>query len=358
VLGAVALAAYTGWIRLGPRAERRPAPPAPASAAPAAAAPRGLGIAVSQRPAPPAPAVPAASPASEPDQDEEPAHPEDQEAELPPVPRDLSPEKVTIYGVVYDLATKKPVPRARIDFGSTMWGRRTYTDAHGWYRLDFQRNAVGSQLSVGVVNFRHRPGALQEQDPPLASYSDGERHTIAEESDDPLPRLEIPLNHGVDLAELDMALIPREWPRGMAPAVFADAVDPPVPDEPDVRICRYYGIVYDLATRKPLRRLALDFQNAPTADRVFTDALGRYTIDVPVMALPLSPMVTGNAPNYRPGLTPERDPPMRLMSEKVRRGIADVIDLSFDPSPLPTDCDDGIVRYDLAAVPLRWPAPP
>jgi hypothetical protein len=285
--------------------------------------------------------------------------PEDEEAELPPAPTDLNPAEVSIYGVVYDLATKRPVGGANIAFASRSKQGTATTDAHGWYRMNLPTDpAAPVEIVVSAYDPRYLPSALQERDPPLASNSDAMRRTIAEASETSQRRLNIRVEKNVPLAELDLALIPRVWPQGMPPAEILDAADPPIPDEPNERTCRYYGIVYDLASKKPIRRLPLVVGNAGSVlpQGILTDGYGRYLFDAPVASLDDGMTVTATVPDHRPGLVPERDPPMRLMSAKTRRGIADVSDLAFDPTELPSDCDEGLIRFDLVAVPQRWPS--
>ena len=91
------------------------------------------------------------------------------------------------------------------------------------------------------------------------------------------------------------------------------------------------------------------------AGGVRTDGLGDYSYDIGYGQYGMGVTVTATATDYRPGLLPERDPPMRQLSVKDRREIADVSDLAFDPVPLPSDCDAGVVRFDLVAVPSARP---
>lgn len=354
---AAALACYAGWASLGPRA---PLPPKPPTAKVAALVVNNL-PAVSSA-AMNAPSAAASAP-------HESVHPEDEEAELPPVPKHLNPKATTFYGVVYDLATKKPVKGARIVLGARIIAESpTYTtfavtDAHGWYRQEIP--FIAAPVNVQVVESldpqsaasqgpRYISGALQEQDPPLASKSDVARHTIAEEAHYPVPPLKIP-GFAAQLAELDLVLIPRTWPAGMPAADLSGlVVDPPIPDEPDETTCRYYGAVYDLATKKPLRHLSLVVSESGFQTTYTTDGLGHYTFDSRTANMgPLT--ITASAAGYRPGLVPERDPPMRGFSATRRRAIADTIDLAFDPADMDDGCDDGLVRFDLVAVPEHWP---
>lgn len=338
-LGIVLLGAYAYLARRAP-VPLSPPPPLPtAPTAPAAPAP-----------APPPAAVVAASSMTA--ESAAPEHPENQEAELPPPPH-LKPGEMGLYGVIYDLATKKPVVGSQLVLRWNGEYHTLWTDRHGWYRL-----IMPMRLTDITVELRARdysPGALQEMDPPLASRSDIERHTIAETADQPLKPIIVPTNAAEPLMELDLVAIPNVWPASMSPAKFDDVQEPPVPEEPDERTCRIYGVVFDLATKKPMRHLKLDVTQ--TNASVSTDGFGRYHLDIPLMLLASELTVSGNAPDYRPGLMAERDPPMRLMAMKRRREIADTVDLSFDPVPLPgADCDDGLIRFDMAAVPARWPS--
>jgi|GEM_PF-6641907 len=351
-LALAAFAAYAGWSRLSAGSTPAAAAPAAAPAPSAAAGPSASPPPPAALSAPaPAPAAVAASTAAAPDQEE---------AELPPAPTGSNPNALVIYGVVYDLATKKPVPKTDVIFsrGGQLALAQAQTDAHGWYRADIPKGSAPQYLSARASRDDYA-GALQERDPPLASRTAAQRRAAAEEiveSDKPIKPIGFDVETQVSLAELDLALVPRVWPAGMPPAQFADAGDPPEPDLPSDVICRYYGVAYDLATKKPIRRAALEARWGNFRIRATTDGKGRYQLDLPVSALDSSPAVSAEWPGYRTGLLAERDPALRLLSEKTRRDVADTVDLGFDPVELPNDCEEGLIRFDVVAVPRKWPA--
>jgi hypothetical protein len=384
--GVAAFACYSGWMRFGTRAvlPQRPAPavtephtsnqaPATKLAGPAAivappavlAAPNAALPVVPDPLAPVVNVVPFVSTALyavngvelNPHPAEAaatvPAHSNDGKTEWPPVPNKPNPQAVTFYGVIYNLATKKPVKGASISASTLSFHQaRVLTDVHGRYQIEIPFEEIdGDPIDFHVQEPRFIDGALQERDPPLASSSDVRRRTVAEERSFPLPPVKIKASVDTPLVKLDLVLIPRTWPEGMPEGDFHEAVAPPVPAVPDQYNCRYYGVVYDLATKKPLRHLELAASNRVI---VRTDGLGRYTLDFS-LSRQAGLTITGTAAGYRPGLVAERDPVMFRMSMAQRHDIANTIDLAFDPVEMPNDCDGRLVRFDLAAVPEHWP---
>lgn len=353
LIGAVCAAVvFAGWMRLNGRS-RVPAPQAAASVH--VSMPREAQALVSPVVIGASPAAPPSAALSSPAQAVPDPDPGNAEAELAPTPGNLNPSQYLVYGVVYDLASKRPVKNARIYFVGNVYGYAS-TDEHGWYRLSPAEGVFHDEVSVTASAFGYQAGALVERNPSLASYSDVERRTVAEEADNPIKPAVFRLGAQEPLVELNLAMIPLNWPENMPPAMNRDAENPPIPAEPNERTCRYYGVVYDLATVKPLRRFTLEFRGAGQAGPMATSGKGFYVYDAPVMrGPPGDTTVDAAGAGYRPGLLPERDPPMRLMTAKQRRAVADVADLAFDPVPLPDDCDEGLVRFDLAAVPAVWP---
>ncbi len=285
------------------------------------------------------------------------------EAQLSPVPTDIDHIHHTIYGLVYDLATKKPVRDLELKFALRNPGNvpsTCRTDAHGWFRIGFPRGWLEGPTEVSAVNSPFKTGPVLEKNPPLRSRSDARRRAFAEAdacSHRPLT-IQIPAN--APLAELNIALIPDVWPKGMPPAEQVEADDPPVPGRPAPSWCRFYGIAYDLATRRPIRALplALVQQDSQAERHLTTDCLGRYSIDIPISDSGATLLSAPDIPGYKPGLAAEEDPPLFDLSASDRHHVADRMGEGFEPLPLSYDCSQQLVRLDLVAVPKRWPKNP
>ena len=285
----------------------------------------------------------------------EPPFDPDAEAELPPVPKDSPSDRLIIYGVVYDLATKRPVKHAwiTIEPGGPVarQSTSTYTDQHGWYQVEFPRGGLAYGAAVHALAEGYPQGrALQETDPPLASLSPGRRRAIPEEAPE---TVHVTLAPSVPLAELDLVLNPMKWPKGMPLPVYAEVDEPQIPGEPDDYTCRVYGVAYDVATKSPMRDLPIGVSGS--SQHTTTDKRGNYVLDVSVRQINQGASIASAAipPGYRSGIAAERDPPLLFMSAKERRELADMIE--FEIAKLPEDCDEGVLRVDLLAMPEQWP---
>lgn len=133
----------------------------------------------------------------------------------------------------------------------------------------------------------------------------------------------------------------------------ASAAPAPIPPPPDSLFRRYYGVVYDLDTLKPLAGARLEFKakGDDTGWTATVNDLGHYQMDLfkgPDNAMTVSAAV----PGYRPGLLEEKDPPLRERSRSARRMIIDeTSDSDLEPIPLRFRQDDELVELDLVVVP-------
>lgn len=133
----------------------------------------------------------------------------------------------------------------------------------------------------------------------------------------------------------------------------ASAAPAPIPPPPDSLFRRYYGVVYDLGTLKPLAGARLEFKvkGDETGWTATVNDLGHYQMDL--FKGPDNTMtVSAAVPGYRPGLLEEKDPPLRERSRSARRMIIDeTSDSDLEPIPLRFRQDDELVELDLVVVP-------
>jgi hypothetical protein len=147
-----------------------------------------------------------------------------------------------------------------------------------------------------------------------------------------------------------------------APPPIADAVAPPSPKIPaDEHSRRFYGVVYDVATLKPVAgaKLVFKMSGAENGWPVTTNALGHYQRDL-VKATVEIPMVVEvtPVPGYRKGQLEDTDPPLRQRSHSARRGVLEeTTDYDLEPVPLRYQKDAVIVSLDLVLLPVRQQAP-
>lgn len=264
-------------------------------------------------------------------------------AQLAPPPGNPAPGFVWVYGVAYDLVTKCPVKNATLTFGG---GRSVTTDEHGWYQMNLHPPAM-------EIDFELKPtksgyvGCLQETEPPLAGQSLPRRRAAAEAGS---ASFMFRLDPNVHIAELNVAMIPDTWPADIPEVGVPDFSDPPEPPAPNYHnVCRLYGVLYDLSTIKPICRKAMVLSWKKGSIKVFTDGLGRFAMDAPNYS---HAELDASLDGYLQGLTADRDPPLRTLSAKQRREIAGQIDLG--PIEIPDVACDGVLRFDLVAIPKGW----
>lgn len=142
-----------------------------------------------------------------------------------------------------------------------------------------------------------------------------------------------------------------------APAVTSTASAPaapaPIPPPPGSLFRRFYGVVYDLDTLKPLdgAKIVFKMKDNETGWTATVNDLGHYQMDL--FKGPDNTMtVSAAVPGYRPGLLEEKNPPLRERSRNARKMIIEeTSDSDLEPIPLRFRQDDELVELDLVVVP-------
>ena len=162
-----------------------PAPPAAAAAAPPPAAPA------------PAPAPP---PAAERADDAAPA----------PTPPDPAGNLTRVYGVVYDLLTKKAIPGAllKVSAPDAEGNWSSVTDEKGHYSVDVPGWMLDRTAVIMAEKKGYRPGQIEDQDPPLGSLSlSARRARIEETTDYDLAAVPVRRTSSSALVRLDLVMV-------------------------------------------------------------------------------------------------------------------------------------------------------
>lgn len=154
-----------------------------------------------------------------------------------------------------------------------------------------------------------------------------------------------------------------------AAAPVADATPPPEPAPPGENHRRFYGVVYDVSTLKPIAGAELKFMfpGAENGSRVTTNTFGHYQVDLVKNTTRLikpdgsyvivpddKPMVVAIMPvaGYRDGQLEDTDPPLRERSRSARRRIiAETTDSDLEPMLLRYQSNAAIVPLDLVLLP-------
>jgi hypothetical protein len=185
------------------------APAVPALAAPVQAAAPATTVA---SPAVPAQAAaPAAAVRSQASTESTDPGPEAQPAPVPPPP---AARQRRFYGVVYDLATTRPVAGASLtfDIGSRPPGpgreQSQMTDAAGYYLADFPEDADKLTVSVQAAGYG---GQLEDIYPPLRRRSESERRALLSRRDDYLGPVRVLFTPSQEVVPLDLVVVPQDW---------------------------------------------------------------------------------------------------------------------------------------------------
>lgn len=132
---------------------------------------------------------------------------------------------------------------------------------------------------------------------------------------------------------------------------FAAAPEPPANPWPGE--LRVHGMVYDLATKMPVRDVKIQFQQKQSGARweATTDAGGHYQLDINKNVSDLVTVMI-EALGYRKGLLEDRDPPYRERSRQSRADlIAETSDSDLEATPLRYPDSAQIVKLDLVLIP-------
>lgn len=132
--------------------------------------------------------------------------------ETPPDPAlTLGPGELLVQGMVYDLATRRPVGGVRVKFqqrrGDAAWAATT--NAEGRYHVGVYKNATDA-IVVMIEAPGYRKGLLEDRDPPYRERSVQARtDLIAETTESDLEP--VPLRHreSARTVDLDLVLVPE-----------------------------------------------------------------------------------------------------------------------------------------------------
>lgn len=132
-------------------------------------------------------------------------------AATPPSPPSSTSER-RLYGIVYDLVTKKPIKAAvvRFDNNSGMhW--ETTTDALGQYQLDIYRHFSPSVLTTRVSATGYRNGHIEDQFTGYYEQSEKSRLRLAADiTDDELEPVPFDFAESADVLERNLVLVPEK----------------------------------------------------------------------------------------------------------------------------------------------------
>lgn len=134
------------------------------------------------------------------------------EVSTAPVEAPPWPGQVRVHGLVYDLATKRPVRDVRVQFIERRKGpvSEATTDAAGRYQADLYKNASDA-VAVMIDAPGYRKGLLEDRDPPYSERSSGARaDVIAETIDSDLDPVPLRYRESAQLVQLDLVLVPQE----------------------------------------------------------------------------------------------------------------------------------------------------
>lgn len=257
-----------------------------------------------------------------------------------------------VYGVVYDLETLKPVSRARLRFyqrgGETVMD--AYTDAEGHYASSLHENYFEKDVILSVTAPGYRDGQLEDTQSPYRERTLEQRlRVLAGTSDHELGDVVVPRS-GTQLIQMDLVLLARKPPEG-APL----AEPPPPPGEPPNNMRRFYGVVYDLATLRPVAgaHVRLMHKGGAAITTTNTNPAGHYSADVYLEDVERGVVVSVSAAGYREGQLEESGAPYRERPLDSRKKTAEeTADADLSALLLPSG-DSRAVPLDLVLLPSK-----
>jgi hypothetical protein len=134
----------------------------------------------------------------------------DADAAPPPTPPDPAGSLTRVYGVVYDLLSKKPVAGAllKVSAPDAEGNWSSVTDERGHYQVDVPGWMVDRTAMIMSQKQGYRPGQIEDQDPPLSSLSASARRArIEETSDADLAAVPVRRTPGSALVRLDLVMV-------------------------------------------------------------------------------------------------------------------------------------------------------
>jgi hypothetical protein len=144
-----------------------------------------------------------------------------------------------------------------------------------------------------------------------------------------------------------------------APAPDPEARPAPEPPAPAADLRRFYGLVYDIATKKPLSGAKVIFEVGEPGAAAETppcsaDLNGHYVCDVSEGASSI--LVYVSTEGYQ-GQFEDLIPPLRARSESERRAVLAQRDSYLEPARVLFEAGQEIVPLDLVVVPKAWLPP-
>ncbi|MEQ1920379.1 MAG: carboxypeptidase-like regulatory domain-containing protein [Elusimicrobiota bacterium] len=128
-----------------------------------------------------------------------------------PPPAPMQDMECMVYGVVYDLATKKSVAHARIIFRTADSAtQEAVTNENGHYFIPLRKNP--GFLTTAMIEARgYRRGLLEDKDPPFRERSFEDRVAVMDETlDSDLDPVPIRYPPRARLISLDLVLVPEQ----------------------------------------------------------------------------------------------------------------------------------------------------
>ena len=144
---------------------------------------------------------------------EPPAPVPDPEARPAPVPPAPSESRRRFYGVVFDLATKKPVPGAQVILAGNAEGNSVSltpceTDLNGHFACDIWDSIPAVWVQVSSTGYG---GQFEDFYPTLRKRSADERRAVLAQKDGYLEPVRLVFTVGQELIPLDLAVVPQGW---------------------------------------------------------------------------------------------------------------------------------------------------
>ena len=137
----------------------------------------------------------------------------DPEARPAPVPPAPSESRRRFYGVVFDLATKKPVSGAQVILAGNAEGAAInlmpcQTDLNGHYACDIWDSFAAVWVQVSSTGYR---GQFEDFFPTLRKRQPAERRAVLAQKDGYLEPARVVFTAGQEVVPLDLVVVPAAW---------------------------------------------------------------------------------------------------------------------------------------------------
>lgn len=134
----------------------------------------------------------------------------------------------------------------------------------------------------------------------------------------------------------------------------AAAVPPPEPAPSDADTHRFYGVVYNAITLKPVAgaKLVFHMRGDENGWSATTNERGHYQVDLFNSTIEKLSVSVKAPSGYREGLLEDKDPPLRERALSARRKIVEEATADeLEPVPLHVRADSRLVALDLVLLP-------